>query len=116
LVKTATGRSVAVAVAVAVAVVKIGITEDLGCGSGYERITATTTNCTPLQSGVCFPISHIIGQILLYDPLPTIKAFSLVLQEERQRILSVSVSLCSLNESSALLSRAPTSVSNRNFK
>jgi len=49
--------------------------------------------------------SHIRGHILLFDPLPTInKVFSLVLQEERQRALSVSVSSCSLNQSSALLS------------
>jgi hypothetical protein len=42
VVKTATGLPVAVAV------VKIGITEDPGCGNGYEQISVTATACTPL--------------------------------------------------------------------
>lgn len=68
-------------------------------------------------SGLNDSFSHIRGQILLFDPLPTInKAFALVLQEERQRALSISVSSCSLNESTALLSRAPASGPIRNFK
>jgi len=45
LIKTATDRPIAVAV------VKIGITGDPGCGSGYEQITVTSTSCTPLDAG-----------------------------------------------------------------
>jgi hypothetical protein len=37
-----------IATSLPVAVVKIGITGDPGCGSGYEQITTTATACTPL--------------------------------------------------------------------
>jgi len=42
LVKITTDRPVLVAV------VKISITGDPGCGSGYEQITVAATSCTPL--------------------------------------------------------------------
>ena len=46
--------------------------------------------------------SHVRGQILLIDPLPTInKVFSLVIQEERQRMISTSSS--SFNQNTAAL-------------
>jgi hypothetical protein len=34
-----------------VVVIKIGITEDPDCGSGYDQITATATTCRPLMIG-----------------------------------------------------------------
>jgi hypothetical protein len=34
---------------VAVAVIEMGITEYPGCGCGYDKLTATATDCTPLS-------------------------------------------------------------------
>jgi hypothetical protein len=57
--------------------------------------------------------SHIRGQILLLDPLPPMnKVFSLVLQEERQRGLSISSSSFNHN-TTALLTKANSSTLNR---
>jgi hypothetical protein len=57
--------------------------------------------------------SHIRGQILLLDPLPpTNKVFSLVLQEERQRALSISSRSFNPN-TTALLTKANSSNSSR---
>ena len=53
--------------------------------------------------------SHIRGQILLIDPLPSInKVFSLVIQEERQRLISSS-SLSFNQNTTALVTRAISS-------
>jgi len=56
--------------------------------------------------------------LLVFDPFPTInKAFLLILQEERQQVLTTSSHFGrSFNESSALLSRAPPSAPDQNFK
>jgi hypothetical protein len=55
--------------------------------------------------GLNYSFSHIMGQILLFEPLPPInKVFSLVLQEERQREAYASVGYFTHN-SAALLSK-----------
>ncbi|KAF8411394.1 hypothetical protein HHK36_003943 [Tetracentron sinense] len=52
--------------------------------------------------------SHIRGQILLIDPLPPMnKVFSLVLQEERQRTISVSSTSFNQNTTALLTKVAP---------
>jgi hypothetical protein len=55
--------------------------------------------------------SAICGQLLLNDPLPTMnKVFSLIIQEERQRMIkSASVNQNVFQNSAALVSRSPVS-------
>lgn len=54
--------------------------------------------------------SHVKGQILLMDPLPPInKVFSLVVQHERQKEISDSLSMVSMNNNaSALFTKGPS--------
>jgi hypothetical protein len=63
--------------------------------------------------------SHICGQHLLIDPLPTMnKVFSLIIQEERQRMIkSASVNHNLFQNNVALVSRSLiSSNTNRNLK
>ena len=58
--------------------------------------------------------SAICGQLLLNDPLPTMnKVFSLIIQEERQRMIkSASVNQNVFQNSAVLVSRSPVSSNN----
>jgi hypothetical protein len=63
--------------------------------------------------------SHVRGQILLIDPLPSInKVFSLVVQEERQRLISSSSLSFNQNTTALLTKAAPPSrfVPNRSYQ
>jgi len=61
--------------------------------------------------------SHVRGQILLLDPLPPMnKVFSLVLQEERQRGLSISGTSLNMNTTALLAKTAPAPARQNRFK
>jgi hypothetical protein len=63
--------------------------------------------------------SHVQGQILLIDPLPSInKVFSLVVQEERQRLISFSSLSFNQNTTTLLIKAAPSSrfMPNRSYQ
>ncbi|KAG6698883.1 hypothetical protein I3842_08G041700, partial [Carya illinoinensis] len=89
-----------------------------GCTCNSSKIVAQNHHQTYVMTflmGLNDVFDNVRGQILMMDPLPSInKAFSLVIQEERQRLVSHRNSSFASVESVALAAKSENSF--RNFK